>query len=131
MNPVFNVVFFGETLPGYDRAVARQQLQALLKCSPAALEQVFSGQRVGLRKGLDADEARLYQLRLKGIGLIVVIEPAVQPAVAPPPRPDSRRTRASQRSRRDRKLPEVRRTATPPHLVPGVLHRHAALPGGA
>ena len=87
MNPVFNVVFFGETLPGYDRAVARQQLQALLKCSPAALEQVFSGQRVGLRKGLDADEARLYQLRLKGIGLIVVIEPAVQPDVAQIPAP--------------------------------------------
>jgi uncharacterized membrane protein YhaH (DUF805 family)/glutaredoxin len=81
VNPVFNVVFFGETVPGYDRAAARRQLQALLKCSPEALDQVFSGQRVGLRKGLEAEDARRYQLGLKGIGLIVVIEPA--PAIVP------------------------------------------------
>lgn len=79
MEPAFNIVFFGETLPGYDRVAARRQLQALLKCSSATIDGVFSGQRVGLRKGLSAIEAERYQLRMKGIGLQVVIDPPLPP----------------------------------------------------
>ncbi len=77
MEPVHNIVFFGETLPGYDRSIARMQLQTLLGCSHETIHQVFSGQRVRLRKGLSPVEAQRYELRLKGIGLKVVIDPPV------------------------------------------------------
>ena len=79
MEPVHNIVFFGETLPGYDRSVARIQLQTLLGCSHQTIHQVFSGQRVRLRKGLSAVEAQRYELRLKGIGLKVAIDPPLPP----------------------------------------------------
>lgn len=79
MEPVHNIVFFGETLPGYDRSIARMQLQTLLGCSHETIQQVFSGQRVRLRKGLSPVEAQRYELRLKGIGLKVVIDPALPP----------------------------------------------------
>lgn len=76
---VHNIVFFGETLPGYDREAARRQLQSLLRCSAATMDEVFSGKRVGLRKGLSAIEAERYQLKLKGIGLNVEIDPPLPP----------------------------------------------------
>lgn len=79
MEPVHNIVFFGETLPGYDRSIARMQLQALLGCSRETIHQVFSGQRVRLRKGLSSVEAQRYELRLKGIGLKVTIDPPLPP----------------------------------------------------
>lgn len=75
---VHDVLFFGETLPGYDRSMARIQLQALLGCSPETIRKVFSGERVRLSAGLSATDAERYQLRLKGIGLKVVLDPPLE-----------------------------------------------------
>lgn len=75
---VHDVLFFGETLPGYDRSMARIQLQALLGCSPETIRKVFSGERVRLSSGLSAPDAERYELRLKGIGLKVVVDPPLE-----------------------------------------------------
>lgn len=82
MPQVHSILFFGDILPGYDAVTCRRQIQALLKCSPETLNSVFSGERVSLRKGLDATDARRYQEHLEAIGLRIVIEPPLAPAPA-------------------------------------------------
>jgi len=67
----------------------------LLKCPPETMDNVFSGGRVSLRRGLDEADARRYQARLEAIGLRIVIEPPLTPPApiaperAPVPEPAS------------------------------------------
>jgi len=93
--PVHSILFFGEILPGHDAVSCRRQLQVLLKCPPETMDNVFSGGRVSLRRGLDEADARRYQARLEAIGLRIVIEPPLTPPApiaperAPVPEPAS------------------------------------------
>lgn len=84
MEEIYSVAFYGKTVPGYDMLAARRQFQVLLKRSDEVMEQVFSGRRVGLRKGLNARQAERYLLFLRGIGIEVEIEPPL-PSKAPEP----------------------------------------------
>ena len=80
MPPAHSILFFGDILPGHDAVTCRRQLQVLLKCPPETMDSVFSGGRVSLRNGLNADDALRYQQRLEAIGLRIVIEPPLAPA---------------------------------------------------
>lgn len=69
------ILFFGEILPGHDALICRRQLQALLKCPAETMDTVFSGQRVSLRSGLDADAAERFRESLEEMGLRVEVDP--------------------------------------------------------
>lgn len=86
MPPNFQILFFGEILAGHNHAQVRARLQDLLKCSDEAAAVVFSGERIVLRKGLDAASAERYLQKLMKMGLAVRVDP---PLMALPEAPDT------------------------------------------
>ncbi len=86
----YKIIFSGETLPGHDPDVAREQLAQALKAGPSARERLFSGRPVSLKSGLDAEQAQRYRRRLAAMGVVVQVE-AQEPAgpvPTTPPMPD-------------------------------------------
>ncbi|MBL8489092.1 MAG: hypothetical protein JNK22_18660 [Rhodocyclaceae bacterium] len=74
METAYQIVFFGETLPGRDGRLARRDLAAMFKLDPDRAGRVFSGKRVILKKGLTAERAMQYRLRFEAMGLRVRLE---------------------------------------------------------
>ncbi len=74
METAYQIVFFGETLPGRDARLARRDLAAMFKLDPDRAGRVFSGKRVILKKGLTAERAMQYRLRFETMGLRVRLE---------------------------------------------------------
>ncbi|MCB1889900.1 MAG: DUF805 domain-containing protein [Rhodocyclaceae bacterium] len=86
----YKIIFAGETLPGHDPDVVREQLAKALNAGPAARERLFSGRPVSLKSGLDADQAQRYRRRLAAMGVGVRVEAQDAPAAdhgASPPAP--------------------------------------------
>lgn len=81
METAYQIVFFGETLPGRDAIAARRDLAAMFKLGDERTERVFSGKRVVLKRGLGAERAMQYRQRFEAMGLRVRLE-AVPVAVA-------------------------------------------------
>lgn len=90
METAYQIVFFGETLPGRDAEAARRELAAMFKLDPDRTLRVFSGKRVVLKKGLNPERAMQYRQRFEAMGLRVRLEavpvavPVDVPAGLPP-----------------------------------------------
>ncbi len=90
METAYQIVFFGEILPGRDAEAARGELAAMFKLDPERTLRVFSGKRVVLKKGLNPERAMQYRQRFEAMGLRVRLEavpvpvPVDAPAGAPP-----------------------------------------------
>lgn len=85
MEATYRVVFCGEVLPGFELPAVKLTAQQRLKASPAMLEQLFSGRRVILKKGLVQEIGTRYIAELETLGMKAALEPeiAVAPATAP------------------------------------------------
>ena len=94
----YKLVFFGDILPGHDPEQVKVQLLSMLKVAPEQAHKLFSGKRVTLKKGLDAEQAQSYRRKLSAMGVGIRVEaerdevepprPAVtSPAPVPPPSP--------------------------------------------
>lgn len=70
----FNVVFDGTLLPGVDLTTAKLNLAELFKSDVAAIERLFSGASVALKRDLTQAEAQKYLDALQGAGLSARLE---------------------------------------------------------
>lgn len=80
-----HLVFFGEVVAGYAIEDAKRNLARVLGIDSARTEEVFSGQRVVLKKAVSAEDAPRYVEKLKSMGIVVHAEAAT--AAVEPPRP--------------------------------------------
>lgn len=85
------LVFFGETLEGFEREAVKSRLGQLLKLDDAGRQKLFSGARMVLKQSIDEAEAKRYAANFAKIGARLHVEPAgapvraaaAAPAVAP------------------------------------------------
>ncbi|MGY2189450.1 hypothetical protein D3C87_1168680 [compost metagenome] len=70
----FKIVFDGTLLPGVDLSTAKLNLAALYKSEVAAVERLFSGQPVTLKRELSQADAQTYLQALKNTGIDARIE---------------------------------------------------------
>ena len=70
----YRVIFKGKTDPGKDIASVKQALAGLFKTDAGAVEKLFSGQPVVIKKDIDQDTANQYQAALKKIGAHCEVE---------------------------------------------------------
>ena len=71
----FKIVFDGTLLPGVDINTAKLNLAALYKSEVAAVERLFSGQPVTLKRDLSRIDAQTYLQALKNTGIDARLEP--------------------------------------------------------
>lgn len=71
----FKIVFDGTLLPGVDINTAKLNLAALYKSEVAAVERLFSGQPVTLKRDLSQIDAQTYLQALKNTGIDAHLEP--------------------------------------------------------
>jgi uncharacterized membrane protein YhaH (DUF805 family) len=71
----FKIVFDGTLLPGVDIATAKLNLAELYKSEVAAVERLFSGKPVALKRDLSQDDAQTYLQALKKTGIDARVEP--------------------------------------------------------
>jgi uncharacterized membrane protein YhaH (DUF805 family) len=70
----FKIVFDGALLPGVDSGTAKLNLAALFKSDVAAIERLFSGRPVALKRDLSHADAQTYIQALKNTGIDARIE---------------------------------------------------------
>jgi hypothetical protein len=70
-----DIQFAGELAPGADSRVVRERLGELFKLSPDALERLFSGQAVIVKRDLDAVTAARYRDAFRDAGAILRLTP--------------------------------------------------------
>ncbi|WP_448109524.1 DUF805 domain-containing protein [Pseudomonas azerbaijanoccidentalis] len=70
----FKIVFDGTLLPGVELSTAKLNLAALYKSEVAAVERLFSGQPVTLKRELSQADAQTYLQALKNTGIDARIE---------------------------------------------------------
>ncbi len=74
----FKIVFDGTLLPGVDSTTAKLNLAELFKSDVAAVEKLFTGRPVALKRDLSSSDAQTYLTALKNAGIDARIE-AEQP----------------------------------------------------
>ena len=87
-----NVVFRGETLPGKDIEAVKKRLRTFLKTNAEAVERLFTGGPVVVRKNVDTATGQKFEKVFKTAGAICYLEPvggaggheAGSPAAEPP-----------------------------------------------
>jgi len=70
----FDVVFRGQTIKNMDLDEVKTNLVGLFKSSPEAVEKLFSGSEVAIKKSLDYATAMKYQSALKKAGALALIK---------------------------------------------------------
>ncbi len=83
MSKQFRIVFEGQVRADQKRNQVMAQAKLRLGASAAQIVPIFSGQRVTLKQGLDADQAQRYRQALNAIGMEAHIEEQVPEATPP------------------------------------------------
>lgn len=73
------LVFFGETLEGFEREAVKSRLGQLLKLDDASRQKLFSGARMVLKQSIDESEAMRYAANFAKMGARLHVEPAGGP----------------------------------------------------
>lgn len=81
------LVFRGEIVSGHAPEDAKRKLAAAVGIAPQQIEDVFSGRRVVLKKGVPADEAPRYLAKLERIGIVARAEPETDTSTVTAPQP--------------------------------------------
>lgn len=90
--PRFDVQFAGELLPGADLLAVSERLCERFKLSPGALERLFSGQPMVVKRDLDASTAARYRDVFRAAGALAYLTEspnAEPPAIGAPAAPAS------------------------------------------
>ena len=121
--PLYDVIFRGDILPGHQLLQVKSQLQQLFRCDEARIQALFTGGVVPLKLAVDGAAAQRYQQALAAAGADVQVVPAgsVKPAarrVRPPsPVVSSDRAGARRESLKERlaasQAPPATGSATP------------------
>ncbi|MCP5162296.1 MAG: hypothetical protein H6999_01105 [Hahellaceae bacterium] len=90
---LFELVFYGKLVDGFDMAQAQANVAQLFKASAEQVARMFTGARVVIRNKMDRDTALKYQMILRKNGAVCQIEPmggaAPSATTAAPPAPAS------------------------------------------
>ncbi len=70
----FNVVFRGQIVKSVDKQTVKENLAKLFKSTPEAMERLFTGEEVVIRKDLDYAGAMKYQSALRNAGALALIK---------------------------------------------------------
>lgn len=82
MNPPrYDIQFSGSLVPGTDPDEARRQIQTLFHLSDQVVAQLFSGQSITIKRGVDEATASRYRDRFRKAGALVRIIPVAQPEI--------------------------------------------------
>ena len=82
--PLFDVIFRGDILPGFQLLQVKQDMRQLFKADEARIQALFTGGAVPLKRGVDAAAASRYQQVLARVGADARVVPAGSVKVAPP-----------------------------------------------
>lgn len=88
----FDIYFRGEILPDADPATVRREVAKLFKVQEDAVDRLFGGQPVRVKKAIDVDTASRYRALFRDAGALLQIVPSGEPAppaVAPPASDDA------------------------------------------
>lgn len=100
----FDIIFSGELSTGTDAGVARAHLQRRFGLADAALERLFQGRPVSIKRGVDAETAARYRALFQEAGALVRIDPVpgatgvAETAQQPPPTAAEEQAAASEQS---------------------------------
>lgn len=89
MSERFRLIFRGEVLPGQHPAVVRKRLSQAASFDDAALDRLFSGRPVVLKREADRATAARFQVLFKKAGARLRVMPVEAAAVQDSPPPDS------------------------------------------
>lgn len=78
----FDIYFLGEMLPGADPAAVRNGVAQLFKMQGSAVDRLFSGKPLRVKKGVDADTASRYRAAFREAGALIQIVPTGSPTPA-------------------------------------------------
>ncbi|TQV84474.1 hypothetical protein [Aliikangiella coralliicola] len=70
----FDVVFRGQIVKSFELDDVKNNLVKLFKSSPQAVDRLFSGNEVVIRKGIDYGDAMKYQSALRNAGALALIK---------------------------------------------------------
>jgi len=70
----FDVIFRGQIMKTFELSDVKSNLVNLFKSSPEAVEKLFTGDEVVIKKGLDYTKAMKYQSALKKAGALALIK---------------------------------------------------------
>ena len=70
----FNVVFRGQIVKSVEKQAVKENLAKLFKSTPEAMERLFTGEEVVIRKDLDYAGAMKYQSALRSAGALALIK---------------------------------------------------------
>lgn len=84
----YDIQFAGELVDGADAGMARERLRELFKLTPEALDRLFSGRPVVIKRDLDEAVAARYRVAFREAGAILRIAPAVSTPTGAPPTAD-------------------------------------------
>ncbi len=71
----FNVIFRGEILPGKDSGNVKKRLRTFLKIDAEAIERLFAGGPIAVRKNVDAATGQKFEKVFSTAGAICYLEP--------------------------------------------------------
>ena len=104
----YDILFAGEITPGADPEGVRQRIQDLFRLKEQAVDRLFGGQPVAVKRGVDAATANLYRERFLGAGAVVQVIPSATAPLPAPRQPGARPV--AKTNRRDAQAPP---TASP------------------
>jgi hypothetical protein len=80
----YAIIFKGDLLEGFTREAVMAAFQGRGNLSAKQVEQVFSGKKVTLKKGLDRDAAKRFAQDLRAIGMRVIATAPAEPGAGAP-----------------------------------------------
>jgi len=86
----FDIFFSGQIIEGQDEAKVREKIGRIFKATPKQLEQLFSGQPVKVKSGVDIDKAVKYRVTFRDAGALIDIKPVSTPNAATTTQPQAK-----------------------------------------
>jgi hypothetical protein len=76
MDPTYDILFAGDTIPGAARDAVRRRIQTWLRLTDGRIERLFAGDPVCLKRGVDAATAVRYREAFSKAGALVQLVPS-------------------------------------------------------
>lgn len=80
--PTYSVIFRGDLKPGYTAADVKANFARLFKAGPDAVEKLFSGRPLAIKKGLGQAQAEQLQATLAKLGALSSLKAEGEPAAS-------------------------------------------------
>jgi len=88
----FNIFFSGQIIEGHNEVEVRARIGRIFKANPKQLEQLFSGQPIKIKSGVDLDKAIKYRVTFRDAGALIDIRPISTAGTATTEQPQAKTT---------------------------------------